>query len=218
MYFHVLEVRCNQKTNPLGCFRCLTVSCERIQCDIVLSRVIKTHRSTADIDSIVQKMSPARDRKLSRHVMHKSRYTVMRNSFICSAMFALAVQGLIGEAYAQIAVIRAPGSGPMSKAQVAQIYLGSSFALRPVDLPQSSALRHAFYRIATDSDPVQVRSAWARITFTGRGEPPVELPDAASVKRAVASDPLAIGYIEASDVDRTVSVVLMLPRPSTGGH
>ncbi|MFN3616423.1 MAG: hypothetical protein ACK4K3_01415 [Aquabacterium sp.] len=62
-----------------------------------------------------------------------------------------------------------------------------------------------------------MRSAWARITFTGRGEPPIELPDAAAVKRAVASDPLAIGYIDAADVDRSVSVVLMLPRPATGG-
>lgn len=149
--------------------------------------------------------------------MHRCLQPVLRALATFSGVMALAVLWMPTPASAQIAVIRTAGSAPMSKAQVAQIYLGSSFALRPVDLPQSSPLRNSFYRQATDSDPVQVRSAWARITFTGRGEPPIELPDAAAVKRAVASDPLAIGYIDAADVDRSVSVVLMLPRPATGG-
>lgn len=144
--------------------------------------------------------------------------SVLHTLTAVSGALALAVLWMPTPAWAQIAVIRTAGSAPMSKAQVAQIYLGSSFALRPVDLPQSSSLRNTFYRLATDSDPVQVRSAWARITFTGRGEPPIELPDATAVKRAVASDPLAIGYIDAADVDRSVTVVLMLPRPSTGGQ
>jgi hypothetical protein len=50
----------------------------------------------------------------------------------------------------------------------------------------------------------------ARIEFTGSGLPPKELPDDAAVKKAVAADPKAVGYISKSNVDSTVKVVLEL--------
>jgi len=46
--------------------------------------------------------------------------------------------------------------------------------------------------------------------FTGKGQPPIMLPNAAEVKKAVATDPKAIGYIEKSAVDASVKVVLTL--------
>lgn len=42
--------------------------------------------------------------------------------------------------------------------------------------------------------------------FTGKGHPPAEM-DAAAVKAKVASDPSAIGYIDASEVDASVREV-----------
>jgi hypothetical protein len=46
--------------------------------------------------------------------------------------------------------------------------------------------------------------------FTGQGQPPKEVADPASVKKAVAADPKTVGYIDKSDVDASVKVVLSL--------
>ena len=47
--------------------------------------------------------------------------------------------------------------------------------------------------------------------FTGKGTPPKEYAGNAEVKKAVAADPKAIGYIDKSAVDDTVKVILTLP-------
>jgi hypothetical protein len=46
--------------------------------------------------------------------------------------------------------------------------------------------------------------------FTGHGQPPKVLADAAAVKKAVAADPKSVGYIDKADVDSTVKVVFTL--------
>jgi hypothetical protein len=46
--------------------------------------------------------------------------------------------------------------------------------------------------------------------FSGKVQPPKEAADAAAVKKAVAADPKAVGYIEKSAVDGTVKVVSTL--------
>lgn len=56
----------------------------------------------------------------------------------------------------------------------------------------------------------QVKSTWSRIVFSGKGQPPKQLPDNAAVKKAVAADPKAVGYIEKSAVDGTVKTLLEL--------
>lgn len=110
----------------------------------------------------------------------------------------------------RIAVITSPSAAPVSRVQVARIYMGRSFERRPLDLPEG-AVRASFYKAATASEPAQVRAAWARIMFTGRGEPPRELPSAAAVKKAVIADDNAIGYIDAEALDASVRAVLFLP-------
>jgi hypothetical protein len=45
---------------------------------------------------------------------------------------------------------------------------------------------------------------------TSLGQPPKQLPDDKAVKLAVAADKTAIGYIDESELDATVAVVLEL--------
>lgn len=104
-----------------------------------------------------------------------------------------------------VAVISAP-----TKDQIADVFLGKSQSFTPIDLGDSSPLRADFYRKATGRDLAQVKSAWSRIVFTGRGQPPLEMPDAAAVKKAVAADVRAIGYIDRAALDDTVKSVLTL--------
>ena len=123
----------------------------------------------------------------------------------------LAVAGLLcGPARAQVAVVMAPGASPLSKEQVANLYLGRSVELQLLDLPEGSATRDLFYKMATERDAAQVKATWSRIVFSGRGTPPKEVSNAAAVKKAVAADPKSLGYIEKASVDGSVKVVLML--------
>ena len=62
--------------------------------------------------------------------------------------------------------------------------LGRNTTLRLLDLPVSNELRDAFYGKSTDRDAAQVKAVWSRIIFTGQGQPPKKLPDAAAVKKA----------------------------------
>jgi hypothetical protein len=110
----------------------------------------------------------------------------------------------------ELVVVMGAGASSVSKEQLADIYLGRSTALKPLDLPESNELRDAFYRKITDRDASQVKAVWSRLIFTGQGQPPKELPDGAAVKKAVAADPKLVGYIDKSDVDASVKVVLSL--------
>ncbi|TAK86998.1 MAG: hypothetical protein EPO12_01810 [Aquabacterium sp.] len=125
-------------------------------------------------------------------------------------LFALALLAAAGTASAQVAVVMAPSAAPLTKDQVANLYLGRSFDLKPLDLPESSPVREQFYKKATERDLAQVKATWSRIVFSGKGQPPKEVADAAAVKKAVAADPKAIGYIEKGAVDGTVKAVLTL--------
>lgn len=114
-------------------------------------------------------------------------------------------------AYADgIAVVMGPAAAPLSKDQVANVYLGRTFDLKPIDAPEGNATREQFYKKLADRDASQVKAVWSRIVFTGKGQPPIMLPNAAEVKKAVATDPKAIGYIDKAAVDGTVKVVLTL--------
>jgi ABC-type phosphate transport system substrate-binding protein len=122
------------------------------------------------------------------------------------AALAIAAQAHAGD----VVVVMGTGGAALTKDQVAGVYLGRSNDFKPVDLPESSPVREAFYKKATDRDPSQVKAVWSRLAFSGQATPPKEMADAAAVKKAVAADPKAVGYIDKADVDASVKVVLSL--------
>jgi hypothetical protein len=109
-----------------------------------------------------------------------------------------------------IVVIANPAAAPISKEQIADIYLARSSAWTPIDQSAGSSIYAEFYKKATGRDTAQVKAIWSRILFTGRGAPPKQLLDSAAVKKAVAADPKAVGYIEKSAVDASVKVIFPL--------
>jgi ABC-type phosphate transport system substrate-binding protein len=78
----------------------------------------------------------------------------------------------------------------------------------PIDQPEGSAVRDEFYAKVVHKNPSQLTAYWAKVIFTGDGRPPNLLADSVAVRKAIAHDPNAIGYIEKSDVNRSVRVVL----------
>jgi ABC-type phosphate transport system substrate-binding protein len=117
----------------------------------------------------------------------------------------------VGNVWAEdIVVIVNPTAAPISKEQIADLYLGRSDAWIAVDQAVGSVIYVEFYKKLTGRDSAQIKAIWAQILFTSRGIPPKQLPDSAAVKKAVAANPKAVGYIEKSAVDASVKVALVL--------
>ena len=118
-------------------------------------------------------------------------------------------QLLIGAAYADsdIVVIVNPAAANLTKEQVSDLFLGKIKIYKPLDLPNSAALKAEFYQKVSGHDLSQVKATWSRLIFTGKALPPKELPDAAAIKKAVAADPKTVGYIQKSEVDSSVKVL-----------
>src|SRR5690606_16825950 len=116
-------------------------------------------------------------------------------------------------AHAEVVVVVHPSNpaASMSSAEVTDVFLGKSTALSPVDQPESSPVRGEFYQKVTGKDAAQVKALWTRLIFTGKATPPKEVASDAEVKKAVAADPKAIGYIQKSEADGSVKVVFTAP-------
>jgi ABC-type phosphate transport system substrate-binding protein len=111
---------------------------------------------------------------------------------------------------AEIAVIVNPKNPAtrMFSEQAAQFFVGKSTLFTPVEHAEGSALRNEFTTKVLGKDSAQVKAIWSKLVFTGKGTAPKEYASSAEVKKAVAADPTAIGYIEKSAVDDTVKVIL----------
>jgi ABC-type phosphate transport system substrate-binding protein len=108
----------------------------------------------------------------------------------------------------EIVVIVNLAAATMSKEQIADIYLGRSDDRTPIDQAVGSRIYVEFYKKVTGRDSAQIKAIWSRITFTDRGVAPKQLPNSAAVKKAVAANPKAVGYIEKSAVDASIKVAL----------
>ena len=132
------------------------------------------------------------------------------NHTIKQTLVTVALTTLATFAQAQVAVIANPANPGVTKEQVTNVFLGRSCELKPQDLPEGSPLRDQFYKKLADRDAAQIKALWARVIFTGKGQAPLMLPDTSLTKKAVATDPKAIGYIEKAAVDATVKVLFIL--------
>jgi ABC-type phosphate transport system substrate-binding protein len=122
---------------------------------------------------------------------------------------AVAALVLSAPAFADVVVVvNAANSDAVSKDQIASVFLGKSTALTPIDQADGSAIRGEFYKKVADKDAAQAKALWSKLVFTGKATPPKEVASSADVKKAIAANPKAIGYIEKSAVDASVKVVL----------
>ncbi|QYF96207.1 hypothetical protein KY495_22270 [Massilia sp. PAMC28688] len=96
----------------------------------------------------------------------------------------------------------------MFSEQAAQFFLGKSTVFKPVEYEDGVAIRNEFYAKVLQKDAAQVKSIWSKLVFTGKGTAPKEFKTAAEVKKAIAADVSAIGYMDKSAVDDSVKVIL----------
>jgi ABC-type phosphate transport system substrate-binding protein len=103
----------------------------------------------------------------------------------------------------------------LSSNQVLDIFLGKAHRFPngdpavPIDQAEGSDIRDAFYMQFASKSASQVKAYWSKIIFTGKGQPPKEVSPSERVKKVVADNPHLIGYIDRSEVDANVKVVLL---------
>jgi hypothetical protein len=94
--------------------------------------------------------------------------------------------------------------------QVADIFLGrvsrfpNGLLAVPIDLRDGAPERDRFYARIAGKSPAQVKAYWSKIIFTGRGQPPKAVSSDIDMKKLIAANLTAIGYIDASMLDSTV--------------
>jgi ABC-type phosphate transport system substrate-binding protein len=101
----------------------------------------------------------------------------------------------------------------LSQLQMVGIFLGKTSRFPngvpavPIDQAEGSVARDEFYEKLAVKSAAQMKAYWSKIIFTGRGQPPREVTSGADVKKFLAANPTAIGYIDADLVDSSVRVV-----------
>ncbi|MGQ0656981.1 MAG: hypothetical protein ACT4NU_02625 [Chromatiales bacterium] len=103
----------------------------------------------------------------------------------------------------------------LSVEEVAQVYLrrkrfwDDGTVMVPLNLPSQAPLRARFSALVFNQTETRLADYWNRLYFEGI-LPPATLASTEAVRRYVASDANAIGYVPLSEVDGSVRVVLHL--------
>jgi len=131
--------------------------------------------------------------------------------------FSLAASAGLATAAELVVIVSARSSITALRAdQVADIFLAESARFpdgheaSALDLSVGSAQRDEFYAKVANRSPALMKAYWTKMIFTGRGQPPRELPSSAAVRKLVADNPSMIGYIERSALDSSVRPVLVV--------
>ena len=136
------------------------------------------------------------------------------NALLASALaLALAFVTLAARAEEVVMIVNKDNLNVVDKPYIARLYTGAikgwpdGSSAFPVDQMEDSEARVVFYASVVGKSPATMRAIWQQNIFSGNGLPPkIASPDAA-MKRLVATNRNAIGYILASQVDASVKVI-----------
>jgi ABC-type phosphate transport system substrate-binding protein len=116
-------------------------------------------------------------------------------------------------AYSETSVIVHPSNASsFEEKTISQIFLGkkksfsSGESALPINQKEGTPTREGFDKTLLNKSSSQVKAYWAKLMFTGKGQPPKEVA-ASEMKSLVASNPSTIGYIDSEQVDDSVKVV-----------
>ena len=123
---------------------------------------------------------------------------------------AAAMMLTFGVAQADVVVVVSAKSSAskLTKEQVADIFLGRSTSMVPLDQAAGSPVRDEFYSKVAGQTAAQVKTLWAKLSFSGKGTPPKALGSDEEVKAQLSANPNAIAYMDKSKVDASVKTVL----------
>jgi len=120
-----------------------------------------------------------------------------------------------------VVIVHSERRAELSIEVVAQIYLrrkrfwDDGTVIVPLNLPSQAPLRARFSELVLKQTETRLADYWNRRYFDGI-LPPATLASTEAVRRYVASDKNAIGYVPAAEVDGSVRVVLYLEKDGAG--
>jgi len=140
----------------------------------------------------------------------------MQSRAIRKLIIALACTGACSATQADVVIVVAANNpvGNMSKDQIAQIFTGKAVIFPdgrkavPIEQGPNSPTRNEFHAKVTGKDAAQLKAYWSKVIFSGAGQPPKEVSGADEMRKAVSSDASAIGYLEKSQIDSSLKVIL----------
>jgi ABC-type phosphate transport system substrate-binding protein len=113
-----------------------------------------------------------------------------------------------------VVIVNKSNTNPVDKGLVAKIYTGESRiwdgggSITAYDLPEDNLLREDFDGAIVGKSEAALKKLWGQNVVTGKALPPKVAASDEDVKRAVAANKNAIGYIQASKLDDSVKVAL----------
>src|SRR5262245_30609446 len=131
------------------------------------------------------------------------------------ALTILAPPGIAGQEVRVAVIVHPARRAELSVEEVAQIYLrrkrfwDDGTIIVPLNLPSGAPLRAHFSQLVLRQTETRLADYWNRQYFYGI-MPPATLASTEAVRRYVASDPNAIGYVPVSEVDGSVRIILHL--------
>ncbi len=134
-------------------------------------------------------------------------------ALLCTAIALLIPLPAVPEERALAIVVHPERAAALDIEDVARIYLrkrrfwGDGTPIVALNREPGTVARVAFSHGVLHADPPRLQAYWDQQYFAGIF-PPSVLSSGAAVKRYVAADRAAIGYIEWSEVDDSVRVVL----------
>lgn len=130
-------------------------------------------------------------------------------------ILVLIILMLSHNALAGVAVIvNASNADAIDESLIKKIYLGKEKTfpngekVTVYTLPSTEADTEYFRDKALSKSNSQFKSYWSKLLFTGKGTPATELGSAADIIAAIKKDPQAIGFVNVSDVNDEVKVIV----------
>lgn len=112
-----------------------------------------------------------------------------------------------------VVVVNPEGPDRLNKNQVKKLYLGkvqrlpNGEAVTVYELPTDSRLHKRFHELVTERRPAQVNAYRSKNLFTGLGKTPEVVSSAQLLRRKIAGNKNAIGYLDSENVDDSVKIV-----------
>ena len=140
----------------------------------------------------------------------------MRRAILTLAsVLALGLPALVSAQAGDVVVIANKGNtNAIDKALLTRLYTGDAKSFPDgsaavlFDQPEDSPVRADFSSKILGKSVANLKAAWAQLIFTGKGVPPKIVDGDGEVKKAVAANKNAIGYVKAGSVDDSVKVIL----------
>lgn len=99
----------------------------------------------------------------------------------------------------------------LNRQELEDLYTGKTLTLPDGSPAQllglGGPLRDEFFAKVLERDAAQVKAAWSKLVFSGKGRAPRELADLSQLRAALAAHPGAIAYLDASQVDASMKVL-----------